>query len=163
MKKTAQVPMSIDKIREKIQQEQAEKSKITTTKTVDVTRRTTIFNQQDLTAVWGKIEVNKLAGNNQFFKMILEDGEPVLSGKHAINVTLHNQLLKEHFVKFKPQLYKFLSEALRNDMIHLDAKIEAPKIGKKRIYTSKEKFDYLAKLNPSLITLKKQLGLDFED
>ena len=155
--------MSIDKIREKIKQEQHVKpEEITQEETIRVGRKTNAFNQHNLEEAWEKMQKTEIAGGQHFYKIILEDGEPELKGKHSIVVKLGNQVLKEYFTKFKPKLFKFLSEELQNDLIHLDYRFATPTAGKKRIYTTQDKFEYLANINPALLSLKNKLGLDFD-
>ena len=55
-----------------------------------------------------------------------------------------------------------LPEELQNDLIHLDYRFATPTAGKKRIYTTQDKFEYLANINPALLSLKNKLGLDFD-
>jgi len=103
------------------------------------------------------MQESDIAGNHHFYKIILEDGEPEMVGKHSVQVNLHNQILKEPFNQFKPTIFKFLANEL-----HLAFNLLPPQKGKKRIYTAHEKFEHLAEINPSLITLRKKLGLDFD-
>ena len=165
LKKTAQVPLSIEQIRQKIKQEQSsntQQEEVKEEKPV-TGRQTNSFNQADLEKAWENMQQTDIAGNQHFYKIILEDGEPELNGKHSIVVTLGNQVLREYFTKFKPQIFKFLSEELQNDLIHLEYNIATPKAGKKRIYTTQDKFEYLANINPALVSLKNKLGLDFDN
>ena len=109
------------------------------------------------------MQESSIAGNHHFYKIILEDGEPAMVGKHSIKVNLHNKILKEPFNQFKPAIFKFLSNELSNDRLYLELNIVPPKKGKKRIYTSHEKFEHLAEINPALLSLKQKLGLDFDE
>jgi DNA polymerase-3 subunit gamma/tau len=63
--------------------------------------------------------------------------------------------------EFKPLLLEYLRKNLNNFSIELQAEI-APQEAKKMIYTSQEKFRYLAEKHPVLQDLKTKLGLDLE-
>lgn len=89
-----------------------------------------------------------------FKKEIVLDGESITI---LINTELEQEFLKE--VRFR--LLDFLKRYLLNDHITIDAKItKAPTIQK--LYTSKEKYDFMVSRNPALKKLKDGLGLDFD-
>jgi DNA polymerase-3 subunit gamma/tau len=79
----------------------------------------------------------------------------------TILLKLDSQTQMSQLNDFKPVLLEYLRRNLKNYSIELQAEI-APQDGKKMIYTSQEKFKYLAEKHPVLQDLKARLGLDLE-
>ncbi len=164
LKTTGKFTTDLSKVREQLKKEkEAQTTQQITVSTENVVQRDRVFTQEELQVAWSKMQESDIHGNHHFHKIILEDGEPEMVGNHSIKVNLHNKILREPFNQFKRKIFKFLSDELSNDRLHLELNIVPPKKGKKRIYTSHEKFEHLAELNPSLISLKQKLGLDFDE
>ncbi len=58
-------------------------------------------------------------------------------------------------------IVQFFRIKLKNSMIQLQKEVSEQEKSKK-LYTSKEKYDYMVEQNPALKDLKERLGLDFE-
>lgn len=160
--KTTRLTTDLNKVREQLKKEK-EVIPQHEIAAVDRQERAELFSQEQLQNAWDKMQESDIAGNHHRYKIILEDGEPEVAGKHSVVVNLHNQILKEPFDNFKPAIFKFLANELSNDRLHLESKIAPPKKGKKLIYTSHEKFEYLAEKNPALNSLRKKLGFEFDE
>ena len=76
-------------------------------------------------------------------------------------IILNSSLEIEILDRIEVELVNFLREALSNDQLVLQKEIrEDPK--KDKIFTSKDKYDFMVKEQPLLKKLKDKLGLDFE-
>jgi DNA polymerase III subunit gamma/tau len=62
---------------------------------------------------------------------------------------------------FKTELLSFLRKQLQNYELDIEAIVSVEE-DKKIVYTSSDKFNYLAKKNPALLELKQKLGLDID-
>ena len=63
--------------------------------------------------------------------------------------------------RIEVDLVNFLREALSNDQLVLQKEIRED-LKKGKIFTSKDKYDFMVKEQPLLQKLKDKLGLDFE-
>ena len=63
--------------------------------------------------------------------------------------------------RIEADLVNFLREALSNDQLVLQKEIRED-LKKGKIFTSKDKYDFMVKEQPLLQKLKDKLGLDFE-
>lgn len=82
---------------------------------------------------------------------LLQQNKVIVQLRHPVQETMLNNI--------KSELTGFLRERLKNNSILISAEINVTE-DKKVIYTNREKFDYLADLNPALHELKDRLGLD---
>lgn len=80
-----------------------------------------------------------------------------------LNIELQSKdtLDDTRFNDIRSDLLLFLKKKLRNKQLKISVKIEKEKT-ENVVYTSQDKFDYLAKQNPALLDLKNRLGLEFE-
>lgn len=79
--------------------------------------------------------------------------------ERQIVVQLMNPFQDTMLNNIKSELTTFLREKLKNNTIILTGEVNVTE-DKKVIYTSREKFEYLAEKNPILNELKDRLGLD---
>ncbi len=91
---------------------------------------------------------------------IVLNRNPLKNG-NGISLTLSSALEIEILERFETDLVGHLRGELQNDLIKIDKVVEEIKEGRK-LYTSKDKYDYLVEQNPSIKELKERLGLDFE-
>ena len=95
-------------------------------------------------------EIEQLILTRQMFK----------KGMNAL-IILNSSLEIAILDRIEVELVNFLREALSNDQLVLQKEIrEDPK--KDKIFTSKDKYDFMVKEQPLLKKLKDKLGLDFE-
>lgn len=119
------------------------------------------FTQKALSEVWSKFgEILKNKGAGDAEKLIL--GRELRKGEeHMVIIKLGSQLHVSILEKFELELVQYLRSELQNDHIQLTKLVEEKEEGRK-LYTSKDKYDYMVEQNPALKTLKDKLGLDFE-
>lgn len=89
-----------------------------------------------------------------FKKEIAIEGE-------SITILMNTELEQEFLTEIKFRLLDYLKWYLHNDHITIDAKITKALTAQK-LYTSKEKYDFMVSRNPALKKLKDDLGLDFD-
>ena len=91
---------------------------------------------------------------------ILQIDNPTIVNGYEIHYTLSNNINKSELEKNKKRLVDFLKKKLNNKLI--DLKIHVNKESEKKyVFTTKEKFDMLKKINPSIDKLRKEFKLGF--
>ncbi len=85
----------------------------------------------------------------------------LMEGGKGIQLTLSSALEVKILERFETELVGFLREKLKNDEINITKEIREIE-EEKKLYTSKDKYEYLAEQNPALRALKERLGLDFD-
>ncbi|MEQ8472716.1 MAG: hypothetical protein RIC35_16110 [Marinoscillum sp.] len=83
------------------------------------------------------------------------------SGEVNIKIFLESQLEMSILDKFEVDLIRHMRQELENTHIQLEREV-TEQSSSRNLYTSKEKFEYMANQNPALRELKERLGLDFE-
>ncbi|QHT70492.1 DNA polymerase III subunit gamma/tau [Rhodocytophaga rosea] len=117
------------------------------------------FTKEQAEACWQAFAANRLAAAPASEQIILK--KPIeLSGQTVI-VKLDSQIQIGQFNNFKPELLSYLRRSLRNSHIQIQEEM-GPQEARKTMYTSQEKFKYLAEKHPSLVDLKNKLGLDLD-
>ncbi|GAB4243609.1 MAG: hypothetical protein Tsb0034_21490 [Ekhidna sp.] len=117
------------------------------------------FTTEDLKKVW------KAFGDN--WKDAVDTDRLILNKEvtkgeaHEVILHLNSQLEVSFLEKFEVELVQFLRTELKNDYITLKREIVQEEEAKK-LYTSKDIFEEMAKQNPNLKDLKDRLGLDFD-
>ena len=100
--------------------------------------------------------MNKKGEKN--FSSILQLSEPTLKNNYEIHYTLSNNINKIELEKNKNKLLNFLSKNLKNDLLELILKVNKEK-EKKFLYSAKEKFERMKKINPSIEKMRKDFKL----
>ena len=114
--------------------------------------------QELLLKFWNKFseDLNKKGEKN--FSSILQLSEPTLKNNYEIHYTLSNNINKIELEKNKNKLLNFLSKNLKNDLLELILKVNKEK-EKKFLYSAKEKFERMKKINPSIEKMRKDFKL----
>jgi DNA polymerase-3 subunit gamma/tau len=119
------------------------------------------FTKDDLLSAW-----------SEFADMIKSDGpriagmvntiKPELDSGNKITMHLNNEALKETFIQsYKPKLINFLSDKLENNGIEIEVVVDLVE-SNDILYTTEQKFNYMAEKYPVLKDLKKSFNLDFD-
>jgi len=121
-------------------------------------KKETDFSEEELQKAWSAFAEQKTdTGDTE--KLIL--GKKIKKGEnHSVILMLGSQLEVSFLEKFDTELVQFLRNELHNDHIVIRTEIEEIK-DEKKLYTSKDIFDYMVKENPDLKDLKDRLGLDY--
>lgn len=119
------------------------------------------FDEEQVVAAWEEFRTERLsAGASDTEKLVL-DRNVIKSGDRAIKIILESQLENSILDKFEVDLIRFFRKKLDNTFVQLEREV-SEQVTVKNLYTSKEKFEYMANLNPALREMKDRLGLDFE-
>ena len=119
-----------------------------------------VFTETQLQAVWKDfIELRKKKVVSEMEQLILtrQITKKDMNALIVLNSSLEIAILD----RIEIELVNFLREALSNDQLTLQKEVkEDPK--KDKLYTSKDKYEFMVKEQPLLQKLKDKLGLDFE-
>ena len=142
------VKKSIEK--EKKSRENVQDSKIKTEK----------FSLDNLLISWREFYQYLSKQGEKNLASILQIDNPTIVNGYEIHYTLSNNINKSELEKNKKRLVDFLKKKLNNKLI--DLKIHVNKESEKKyVFTTKEKFDMLKKINPSIDKLRKEFKLGF--
>jgi len=81
---------------------------------------------------------------------------------NEVIIQLASQLEVNFLDKLEIDLVRFLRAALRNDHVVVRREILRENNDSKKLYTSRDIFEYMLKQNPNLEYLRDRLGLDFD-
>lgn len=87
---------------------------------------------------------------------------PIQLIDYSIVLRLDNVIQEDHLNTFKAELLEFLRRNLKNNLINIRIEIKEENEIKK-LYTSKEKYLFLAEKHPVLDELRLRLGLDLNE
>jgi DNA polymerase III subunit gamma/tau len=114
---------------------------------------------EDLRKVWSDYIAERRKANKPYEIVILN--QDYSFENNIVKLRLSNPVQLEQLNGFKTELLSYLRKKLQNYDLDIDSEImleEETKI----VYTSSDKFNYLAKKNPALLELKHKLGLDID-
>ncbi|MBL4708536.1 MAG: DNA polymerase III subunit gamma/tau [Flavobacteriales bacterium] len=106
-----------------------------------------------------KINDSNEEGSSMVYSaMITRD--PIAKENCQFELSVDNKSQEEEMVLKRTDIHSFLRKRLKNGAIEVLFRIEKDQTQRKA-YTDEEKFNKMAEENPHLMTLKKELGLDF--
>ena len=117
------------------------------------------FTQETLSSLWKTYTVEKNNMGESNIAALLEMSQPELLADHKILLKTSSSLSKVELTKELPPLLSHLTKALNNYKITFEIKVETPK-SEEFVYSIKEKYDYLKKINPEIEVLKNEFDLD---
>lgn len=121
----------------------------------------TPFTKDELMVLWNEQAAFAKAENKKSYHASLTQKEPVLKDNFLIEVYVNNKVQEETIQKEKPVLLEFLRERLNNYSIEIQTVVKQMK-NEVHLYTDRDKFKELVKVNPDLMYLKEKFNLDFE-
>lgn len=112
-----------------------------------------------------KFEINEIIEDYKLQHRSLEMTvlkQPVTLDDETITFQLNGEIQEGIFQKIKPDILQILRRKLNNYSIHIDAVIkeEEENNGKRKLYTSTDKLNYLLEKSPALADLKRRFGLE---
>ncbi|MCC9136790.1 DNA polymerase III subunit gamma/tau [Pontibacter silvestris] len=114
-------------------------------------------DQARLKAVWYNILRRKKDENMMEYTLL--NRQYHINEQNEITLHVENPVLVDQFTSVRPALLAELKQQLNNRNIKL--KVEVMEVqDEKKLYTSQDKFNYLAEKYPLLVDLKQRLGLD---
>ena len=110
--------------------------------------------------MWATFARLRREKNDITSEQVVLNRELTLNGT-AIHLTLDNTLQVGFLTELKPDLLGYLRNELQNSQIQLEHKVAVQEV-KKMIYSSQDKYNYLAEKNPALHELRKVLNLEVD-
>ncbi|EKB49294.1 DNA polymerase III subunits gamma and tau [Cecembia lonarensis] len=87
--------------------------------------------------------------------------QPLLLEKETITFQLNGEIQQDIFHKIKPEVLQVLRRKLNNYSVSLEAIIVEEAVdGKKKLYTSSDKLQFLREKSPALAELQRRFGLE---
>lgn len=105
-------------------------------------------------------ELRKKAGAADT-EMLVLNRKVEKAGEHNVKIFLSSALEVSILERIEQEMVQHFRKELNNTLIQLEKEVLEQETTKK-LYTSKEKFDYMVQQNPALKDLKEKLGLDFD-
>lgn len=130
------------------------------TTSFNTTRVDKAFNLDDLQDVWSTFARIRKQQNDITSEQVVLNRELTLDGT-TVHLTLDNTLQVDFLNELKPDLLGYLRKELQNSQIQIEHKVVIQEV-KKMIYSSQDKFNYLAEKNPALHELRKVLNLEVD-
>ncbi len=121
------------------------------------------FSQEQLEEKW-TMYAETIRAERPRMAIALRSRHPALKPGFQVEISLENTAQKEDFLtSIKPYLLAFLKRELLNDLIVISVLMEEdPDEGKRKMYSTEEKFLYLNSKNPAVMKLKQQFNMEFE-
>ncbi|MFN5385852.1 MAG: DNA polymerase III subunit gamma/tau [Bacteroidota bacterium] len=119
------------------------------------------FNEEMLRNKWAELAGLWKSGKGEFVYSTLVTGELTLGEDCTIHFLVNNASQTEMMNGLITEMAEWLRKSLNNQSIKLRFGLIKTEEGKeKKAYTSKEKFEKMAQLNPNIQLLKQKLDLD---
>ncbi|WP_408641412.1 hypothetical protein [Spirosoma telluris] len=118
------------------------------------------FDLDDLQAAWATFARIRREKSDITTEQVVLNRELTLDGT-TIHLKLDNTLQVDFLTELKPDLLGYLRSELQNSQIKLEHQVVFQEV-KKMIYSSQDKYNYLAEKNPALHELRKVLNLDVD-
>ncbi|MFD2935602.1 DNA polymerase III subunit gamma/tau [Spirosoma flavum] len=118
------------------------------------------FTFDELQDIWQSFSKIRQQQNDSATEQMVLNRELILDGT-TIFLTLDNTLQVGYLTDVKPELMAYLRSELQNSQIQLEHKVTVQET-KKMIYSSQDKYNYLAEKNPFLHELRKVLNLEVD-
>jgi len=118
------------------------------------------FSFDDLQDVWSTFARLRKQQNDITSEQVVLNRELTLDGT-TVHLTLDNTLQVDFLTELKPDLLGYLRKELQNSQIQIEHKVVIQEV-KKMIYSSLDKFNYLAEKNPALHELRQVLNLEVD-
>jgi DNA polymerase-3 subunit gamma/tau len=118
------------------------------------------FVLEQLQATWNAFARLRHQQYDSATEQLVLNRELVLNGT-VIRINLDNTLQVGYLTDLKPDLMGYLREQLQNSQVQLEHTVTLQEV-KKMIYSSQDKFNFMAEKNPALLELRKTLNLEVD-
>ena len=119
------------------------------------------FDEASLQEVWKAYKKESEMKGVSDTEMLVLNRPVKKSGENDVLIQLSSSLEISILERLEQGIVQYFRKHLRNSLILLQKEVSEQEKTKK-LYTSKEKYDYMVEQNPALKDLKERLGLDFE-
>lgn len=114
------------------------------------------FSQEDLTTSWLAFANN--LDKKVYLKNTMLNCMPTLQDDYSFEVAVHNPGQQDELASAVTEILPYLRAQLHNGKIQMKTRILVSN-EKRLAYTSKEKFDHMAEINPNFLKLVQAFGL----
>ncbi|KAA3439747.1 DNA polymerase III subunit gamma/tau [Rufibacter hautae] len=117
------------------------------------------INEHKLQQLW-KLYVDRVKHTDRTLEYTILNREWYFDAEKAeVHLQVENEVQVAEFNSFKPEFLLYLRQALGHNrlQVHIDV---VQQVSGRKLYTSQDKYNYLADLYPALKDLKNRLGLD---
>ncbi|GAB4027206.1 DNA polymerase III subunit gamma/tau [Spirosoma gilvum] len=118
------------------------------------------FSFEELQDQWATFARLRRQQNDITSEQVVLNRELLLDGT-TIRLTLDNTLQVDFLTELKPELLGYLRRELQNSQIQIEHQVVIQEV-KKMIYSSQDKYNYMAEKNPALHELRKVLNLEVD-
>ena len=118
------------------------------------------FGPDELQDAWVEFTKLRKQQNDSATEQMVLNRTLTLNGT-VIQITLDNTLQVDYLTQVKPELLGYLREQLQNSRIQLEHVVTQQEV-KKMIYSSQDKYNFMADKNPALHELRKTLNLEVD-
>lgn len=118
------------------------------------------FTASQLNDVWADYSTN-LKNEERTAEYTILNQPFEIKEKDTILLRLANSIQVDLLERFKMDFVQYLRQSLKNSRIKLQIELTQEE-QKQRLYTSQDKFNYMAEKNPKLAELKRRLNLDYD-
>lgn len=123
--------------------------------------RSTPFDESQVIEAWKAFRMKRLEAGASDTERLVLDRRLEKTGDTQVTLFMESQLEISILDKFEQDLIQHLRKTLDNTFVQIEKEVTEQE-STRNLYTSKEKFEYMAQQNPVLRELKDRLGLDFE-
>ncbi len=120
------------------------------------------FHEEQLLIFWNEYADRMKAEGRANIHTLMTAFPPSLGKDFIVKLKVVNKVQQATFLEEKQDLMSFLRKALHNYRLDIETVLHEGQDNRRRLYTSTDKFNYLAEKNPSLIELRKRLDLDID-
>ena len=130
-------------------------------KAPEAPKETNAFDEAALQQVWLAYKKESEEKGVSDTEMLVLNRTVTKTGEHDVLIQLASSLEISILERQEQGIVQYFRKHLKNSLIQLQKAVSEQEKSKK-LYTSKEKYDYMVEQNPALKDLKERLGLDFE-
>ncbi|WP_181309047.1 DNA polymerase III subunit gamma/tau [Rufibacter sp. XAAS-G3-1] len=117
------------------------------------------INEHKLQQLW-KLYTDRVKHTDRTLEYTILNREWYFDAEKAeVHLQVENEVQVAEFNSFKPEFLMFLRQGLGHNRLQVQIDVVQQESGRK-LYTSQDKYNYLADLYPALKDLKTRLGLD---
>ncbi|MEA3443522.1 MAG: hypothetical protein U9R19_02215 [Bacteroidota bacterium] len=119
------------------------------------------FSPEELKISWLQFAEKQKIDEPRLYSLLITN-TPEIKDDFVLQFSLANRSQESHFNEIKYKLLQFLKKELRNDNIEFDLEVVDNSEQDNKLYTTKDRYDYLVKKNPALANMRQQLTLDID-
>ncbi|WP_142604592.1 DNA polymerase III subunit gamma/tau [Solitalea koreensis] len=120
------------------------------------------FTEEQFLIHWKAYAEKAFSEGKMTVNSLMTGFPPKLRPDYTIEVSIENSVQEELLKEEKVVLLTYLREKLQNYAIDIIAVENLQQDTRKRLYTSTDKFNYLAEKNPNMVELKRRLDLEID-